>query len=274
MTSSFSAQKIASFCHDQAQSVAIHVVAETGSTNADLLAQLDTLTTPTLLIAEKQTAGRGRAGRVWHAAPQCALTFSLAWKFNLPMQGLLGLPLAVGVAIAQALAECDVSVQLKWPNDILKDDKKLGGVLIEAASVSKSSQNLSVQSVWVVIGIGLNLMLPDELQALLGDAATDAPSLMQKDRNHVMATLLNHLTQVLYQFEQEGFAAFTARWNALHAYADQAVVISNQGQNLHEGIARGVDGMGRLMLESFAGAGTVSVMAGDVSLRLHQTQEG
>ena len=264
MTSAFSAQQIAVFCRAPAQTVAIHIVAETGSTNADLLAQLDTLIAPTLLIAEKQTAGRGRAGRVWHAAPHSALTFSLAWKFKLPMQGLLGLPLAVGVAMAQALAECGVSVQLKWPNDMLKDGKKLGGILIETASANEKSHD---QAVWAVIGIGLNVMLPDELHALLGGAATDAPALMQQDRNHVMAILLNHLSHALHQFEQEGFAAFVARWNALHAYADQTVVISSHGQNLHEGIAKGVDRIGRLMLES--SSGTVSVMAGDVSLRLH-----
>jgi BirA family biotin operon repressor/biotin-[acetyl-CoA-carboxylase] ligase len=208
--------------------------------------------------------------------PQSTLTFSLAWKFNLSMQGLLGLPLAVGVAIAEALAVCDVSVRLKWPNDILKDGKKLGGVLIETATVRDKGQS---QVVWAVIGVGLNMLLSDELYALLGEAATDAPSLMQKDRNQIMATLLNHLTHVLHQFEQEGFAAFVARWNALHAYADQAVVISNQGQNLHEGIAKGVDSIGRLMLESLVGSeigpgtGTVSIMAGDVSLRLYQANK-
>src|SRR5437868_5078441 len=99
MTIPLSAQRIAALSIEAARRVDIEVVAATGSTNADLLARLEQLTQPVLLLAETQTAGRGRAGRPWHSAPGAALTFSLAWKFARPLQYLAGLPLAVGVAI-------------------------------------------------------------------------------------------------------------------------------------------------------------------------------
>src|SRR3954471_1030166 len=131
MSHALSAQRLAALCRPAAQQVAIEVVAETGSTNADLLARIDGLVTPVLLVAEWQTAGRGRAGRNWQSEAGTGLTFSLAWKFQRPLAELTGLPLAVGVALAEVLALFQVPVQLKWPNDVLKDGGKLAGVLIE-----------------------------------------------------------------------------------------------------------------------------------------------
>ncbi len=260
MTPTLSSQNIAAYCRPAAQQVRIAVVAETGSTNADLLAQVDAMTTPTLLIAKSQTAGRGRAGRVWHSAPDASLTFSLAWKFNLPLQALVGLSLAVGVALAEALGELDVAVQLKWPNDLLQQGEKLAGILIETA--------MSKGGAWAVIGVGLNLAMPEQVAAQIGRPAAHAPGLAEMDRNRVMATLLNHLAQALTQFEQQGFAAFMSRWNALHAYAGRQVNIQDRDQILQQGTAVGVDAAGCLLLDT--AGGRIAVMAGDVSLRLQE----
>lgn len=259
MNSNLSPEKIASLCRPAAQPVHIQVVAETGSTNADLLAQIDMLPAATLLIAEKQTAGRGRAGRVWHSAPDATLTFSIAWKFNRPAQDMVGLPLAVGVALVHALDSFDVTTQLKWPNDLLKDGKKLGGTLIETA-IDKQGGGM-----WAVIGIGLNLTMPADLAAQIDRPATDAPELAKLDRNVVMASLLSSLSETLTVFEEQGFKAFMKRWNALHAYAGASVVIQDRDHTLHEGTAVGVDASGCLLLDT--ANGRVSVMAGDVSLR-------
>lgn len=264
MSSRFSPQHIASLCHSTAQQVAIRVVEETGSTNADLLAELDALATPTLLVAEKQTAGRGRAGRTWHSAPGASLTFSLAWKFNLPMQALVGLPLAVGVAIAEALAMFDVQARLKWPNDVLYEGRKLAGVLIETASAADRPQNAS----WAVIGIGLNMAVPDSLAAQIDRPVASIPWLVDLDQDMLMATLLNGLSEAMAQFKDQGLAAFLPRWNALHAYAGRAVAILDNGKAVHEGTAVGVDESGRFLLDT--AAGRVAVMAGDVSLRARE----
>jgi BirA family transcriptional regulator, biotin operon repressor / biotin---[acetyl-CoA-carboxylase] ligase len=259
MNYALSAQRLAALCRSAAQLVAIEVVAETGSTNADLLARLDSLAAPTLLVAEEQTAGRGRAGRSWQSEASAGLTFSLAWKFDRPLAGLAGLPLAVGVALAEALALFQVPVQLKWPNDILKDGNKLAGILIETASVKHASGGT-----WAVIGIGINLSISDTLAARIGHPAAQISG-SRLARNRLMAVLLNGLADTLLRFDQTGFSDFAGRWNKLHAYAGQRVAILDQGLVVHEGIAVSVDDSGRLLLD--CGDGRIAVMAGDVSLR-------
>ena len=238
--------------------IAIEVVAETGSTNADLLARAATLTGPTLLVAVHQNAGRGRAGRSWLSAAGGSLTFSLAWRFAGPLQQLAGLPLAVGVALAETLAANGVQVQLKWPNDVLRDGAKLAGVLIETQAAPGGG-------VWAVIGIGLNLVLPDDMEERLGRSVGAAPWLARMDRNLLLAHLLDALARQLQVFEQGGFGAFCARWNRLHAWQGHNVKIVDRGVTLHEGVAAGVDDSARLLLDT--AAGRIAIHAGDVSLR-------
>ena len=269
MQTQFSAAQIAAHCTQKTrQAVAIEVVSETGSTNLDLLARLQVpppamLKQATLLLAERQTQGKGRAGRVWHSANSAtggvSLTFSLAWPFSGALQDLQGLPLVVGVALAEALEAQSVRVQLKWPNDILRNGQKLGGILIASVSQSATQQ-------WAVIGVGLNLAVSDALEAQIGHKVADARWLAQQDGNLFMATLLNHLVSVLQTFEQTGLAAFVDCWNQWHAYQGQAVQIIDHGQVLHQGVAIGVDSSGCLLLNT--GKGQVAVLAGDVSLRV------
>jgi BirA family biotin operon repressor/biotin-[acetyl-CoA-carboxylase] ligase len=238
--------------------IGIEVVAETGSTNADLLARLPRLQGPLLLIAERQTAGRGRAGRAWHSEPGSVLTFSLAWRFDRPLHTLTGLPLAVGVALAETLAALAVPVSLKWPNDVLKEGCKLAGILIETAKADSASSS------WAVIGIGLNLKLPASLAADIGQPAASL-ALPEMDANVLLGKIASALTEALAQFEQQGLSAFVVRWNRWHAHAGQAVCILDNEQILHEGRALGIADNGALLLET--AGGVISVMSGDVSLR-------
>ena len=239
--------------------VAVEVVAQTGSTNADLLVRAGTLAAPLLLIAEHQSAGRGRAGRSWLSSPEGSLTFSLAWRFDGGPQALLGLPLAVGVALADTLGTLGQQVQLKWPNDVLKDGDKLAGILIETQSAPGGGT-------WCVIGIGLNLLMPDEMEAQLGRSAAGMPWLARMDRDALMAALLDGLADCLREFTARGFAAFSARWNLRHAWQGETVVLLDGGVVRHEGRAAGVDDSGRLLLDT--DEGRITVMAGDVSLRV------
>jgi BirA family biotin operon repressor/biotin-[acetyl-CoA-carboxylase] ligase len=241
--------------------IAVEVVAETGSTNADLLARAPHLNAPLLLIAENQTAGRGRAGRSWLSAPGSSLTFSLAWRFERAPQHLAGLPLAVGVALAETLGRLGVRVQLKWPNDVLKDGDKLAGILIEA-------QGAPGGATWAVIGVGLNLAMPEQLEQQIGRAAAAVPWLAQMERNALMAALLDGLAAVLDEFAATGFAPFAARWNLLHAWQGALVTIVDRGTVLQEGVAAGVDDGGRLLLDGALGRS--AVVAGDVSLRIKE----
>jgi len=250
------AERIMSLSH---AGVAVEVVPETGSTNADLLARAPALEAPVLLVAEHQTAGRGRAGRSWLSAPGHSLTFSLAWKFGGGLSTLTGLPLAIGTALAETLGRLGQPVQLKWPNDVLKDGDKLAGILVETASAGDGG-------VWAVIGIGLNLVMPDELEERIGRSVAAVPWLARMERDTLLAAILDGLAEALRLFDKAGFGAFSARWNLLHGWQGQTVVILDRGEVLQEGLAAGVDDAGRLLLDTENGR--VTVVAGDVSLRI------
>jgi len=254
------AAAITRHCAECASHVAVSVVRETGSTNADLLAQVHDgrLAGPKLLVAHSQTAGRGRAGRSWLSAPGATLMFSLAWRFKSPLQHLAGMPLAAGVALAEAIQALGVPVQLKWPNDLLKDGAKLAGILVE-------TQTGPDGAVWAVVGAGINLLMPDELEADIGRDVACAPWLANMDRNALTGALLNRLAATLAEFDDTGFAAFTERWNRLQAWRGETVRILDQGRVLHEGRMAGVDDSGRLLLQT--DGGLVPVVSGDVSLR-------
>ncbi len=249
--------------------LAIAVVAETASTNADLRERAATLPGPLLLAAERQTAGRGRAGRSWLAEPGDSLCFSLAWRFAGPLHRLTGLSLAVGVALAECLRAPRLDgtdnargtpVMLKWPNDLLVDGAKLGGILIETTGAS------ALHGAWAVIGVGLNVRANAERDASIDQpVAALAAAGSAVDRNALLAQLAASLARALERFDREGLAPFVARWDALHVHAGQTVSIIEQGRTLHQGLALGIDGSGCLQLDT--DAGIVKVAAGDVSLR-------
>lgn len=255
-----SAAAIAACRRAEAPEIAIEVVAQTASTNADLLARVGQLAQPTMLAAMSQTAGRGRAGRAWRSSPDDSLTFSLAWPFHVPVRALAGLPLAVGVALAGALADGGAPVRLKWPNDLLLDGAKVGGILIETALDRNRGD-----CVWAVIGVGINLALPAALAAQIGQPAAALPQTPARDRNRLLAQILDSLAEALPQFARRGLAPFAPRWNALHAWHGQAVQIIEHERVLLQGIAAGVDAQGQLLLDT--ASGRVPVLAGDVSLR-------
>ncbi len=257
MFSSLSVEHVLTLLPAHARSVEIEVVDQTGSTNADLLARLPQLCNPVLRVAARQTAGRGRAGRSWQAAPEGALLCSLAWPFFRPLQSLSGLTLATGVVLAEILQQFDVPARLKWPNDVLLGEGKLAGILVETAPLLPGS------GTWAVIGIGINLALPPA-PILQGNAIAHAPQLL-KQRNEVLAALVGALAEALPRFARHGLSPFVAEWNQLHAHANQDVVILDQGRLLHQGKAVGIDTTGRLILET--SEGQVNVTAGDVSLR-------
>ncbi len=254
-----SSSRIATFCLPAAQQVAIRIVERSGSTNADLLGAVAELSGPTLLVALEQTAGRGRAGRHWHSEPGQSLTFSLAWKFGAPVHTLVGLPLVVGIAIAEALATLGVDVHLKWPNDVLYGDNKLAGILIETTSAGRDAS-------WAVIGIGINVALDAAAVAQIGQPIANLPPKAARDRDRLLASVLNHLSVAMLQFEQHGLHVFVDRWNALHAHAGKMVMIIDHGQVVYEGTAVGIDWIGRLLLDT--DGGRIAIMAGDVSLRI------
>ena len=241
----------------------VEVVARADSTNTRLLerARRTGDVQPCLLVAEHQTAGRGRLGRHWFASAGASLTFSLA----LPMapREWSGLSLAVGLALADALEPPTAAtprIVLKWPNDLwLRDTpgagRKLGGILIETVSVG--GQRLCV------VGVGLNVMpQPDHgpsaasacLQEVMADISAPA----------ALARVAEPLVRGLLRFQQHGFAPLSAGYARRDLLLNQPVSTTAPGLPL--GVADGVDAHGGLRLR--AGAAVHTVVSGEVSVRL------
>lgn len=236
----------------------IDVLPSCDSTNAVLLARAEAgAPSGTVVVAEEQTAGRGRRGRSWFASPGDSLTFSLLWRFA-PGTAPAGLSLAVGVAVARALAGVGAGeAALKWPNDILRDGRKLGGILVELVPGTPHA---------AVIGIGINLQLPAGMPAEVRAASAALCTANQPaDPNQLYAALLKELLATLETFAAGGFAAIRAEWMERHAYQDVAVSLSSDFDAPRAGICRGVDADGALLLET---DGRIErVLSGEVSLR-------
>jgi BirA family biotin operon repressor/biotin-[acetyl-CoA-carboxylase] ligase len=229
------------------------------STNAVLLARAEAgAPSGTVVIAEEQTAGRGRRGRSWVASRGDSLTFSLLWRFA-PGTAPAGLSLAVGVAVARALQRVGAGeTALKWPNDILLNGRKLGGILIELVPGAPHA---------AVTGIGINLRLPSGMgDELRGASAAIGESGAVPDENILYAALLGELLVTLESFAGGGFAAIRAEWMARHALQDAEVTLSSDFGPPRTGICRGVDADGALLLE--VDGGIERVLSGEVSLRL------
>ena len=236
----------------------IDILPRCDSTNAILLDRAETgAPSGTVVITDEQTAGRGRRGRSWFSSPGDSLTFSLLWRFA-PGTAPAGLSLAVGVAVNNALARVGAGeTALKWPNDILLHGRKLGGILIELLPGAPHV---------AVIGIGINLHLPAGMPADVRSASAALCAENQAaDENSLYAALLSELRVALEAFAAGGFAALRPAWLARHAHQDVSVIISSDFGPPRQGICRGVDADGALLLD--VDGQVERVLSGEVSLR-------
>lgn len=235
----------------------ITAVAECDSSNTRLMALAESgAADNSVWVADRQTAGRGRRGRIWHSSGDTGLTFSLLKRFPPDSEAPVALSLVTGIAVAKALETLGAPIALKWPNDVLHHGRKLAGILIEL-------QPGNVRS--AVIGIGLNLGLPPDLPS---DVANNAAALDRTlpgiRRETVLAALLLELSRTYARYVREGFAGLREDWCQRDAYAGQSVELSGEGER-QSGICRGVDIDGALLLEQ--GTQRTRIMAGEVSLR-------
>lgn len=241
---------------------ALHLLESIDSTNRQLMAMgLDGAAHKTVLAAELQEAGRGRRGRAWTAPLGGALAFSLLWRFTRGAADLSGLSLAVGLGLARALRSMGLdATQLKWPNDLLFDGRKLAGILIEL-------QGEVLGPSMAVIGVGINVRLSESVRAAIDQPVADlSEGLAQTpDRNALLLACLEQLDLALALFEADGFSALRAEWNALHAFHErEASILGGQGEAWHGRVA-GVDEAGALLLDT--GNGLRRFFSGEVSLR-------
>jgi BirA family biotin operon repressor/biotin-[acetyl-CoA-carboxylase] ligase len=245
-----------------ANDFAIDWVAECDSTNTRLVDA-----TPAddgrihVLIADRQTAGRGRRGRQWLSWEAASLTFSVLWRFRPGAPAPAGLSLVVGLALARALEELGVQgVQLKWPNDVLIHGDKLAGILIDLLP-SRGRPPAAV------IGIGLNLHLPPDAEIPGQTGVTDLARALEgaaPERAAILAAILGQLHRLLDTYATAGFPALRAAWAQRNAFAELPVRIIGEGDAVH-GICAGVDEDGALLLRTEDGLRRI--LAGDVSLR-------
>jgi len=215
----------------------------------------------TCIAAELQDGGRGRRGRTWVSALGSGLTFSLLWRFNQGAAGLSGLSLAVGVGLGRALKEAGAAdVMLKWPNDVLHRHRKLAGILIEL-------QGEMLGPSAAVIGIGLNVRLPEGILPAIGQPVTDLVSISRSSigRNQLMALVINHLCDVLGEFERDGFGALREEWIAQHAYHNQTVNLILPDGSEREATVVGVAEDGTLLADT--GNGPQRFSSAEISLR-------
>jgi BirA family transcriptional regulator, biotin operon repressor / biotin---[acetyl-CoA-carboxylase] ligase len=226
----------------------VEILREIDSTNTELMRRArGGRLEPVLLVAEAQTAGRGRLGREWHSAPGDSLTFSLALPLTPPDWS--GLSLAVGVSVAESLHP---GIGLKWPNDLWWQERKLAGILIETATFGGQR--------YVVIGVGVNIARreapglstpPAGLQELMPDM--EAPQTLLR--------LAAPLVQAVLAFESSGFAPFAARFNARDALCNREIRLSDGLQ----GMGHGVDETGALLVHT--ATGMKHVTSSEVSVR-------
>lgn len=235
----------------------VNVAAITDSTNTQLL-DADGADDPQALLAEFQSAGRGRRGREWVSPFGANLYLSLAWTFSGWPAQISALPLAVGVACMRALPRLP-GLTLKWPNDLWVNGRKLGGILIEQRGEAGADCR-------AVIGIGLNVnMKKPQARAVTQDWTSLGAEGVELSRNILAAKVLSKLVEALLAFEVKGFAPFVAEWTQHDATLDRALSVQ-QGTESVAGIGRGVDDDGALRLE--VRGKLQRVLSGDVSLRL------
>jgi BirA family biotin operon repressor/biotin-[acetyl-CoA-carboxylase] ligase len=237
----------------------VEVLPEVDSTNSELMRRAHAgQCEPVLLVAERQTAGRGRMGRQWvsdtaaSVETRVSLTFSLG--LALAPTDWSGLSLAVGLSVAQSLHP---DIVLKWPNDLWWHDRKLAGILIETANWGEANA-----SRYVVIGIGINLLAPPT-----GGLSTAAAGLSELlpgvDGAQALERIAAPLVHTVQRFESLGFAPFQAAFNARDALVQVAVTLSDGVQ----GVAQGVDACGALQVATAHGMQRVT--SAEVSVRLH-----
>ena len=215
------------------------------------------------LVAEYQTAGRGRRSRPWLAPPGGALCLSLGWSFATLPKGAAALSLAMGVCALRAMRALGVSaVQLKWPNDLLAYDRKLGGILIELRAESAGPA-------YVVIGMGINCALGTSLTQQVQETGTEpidlqALGMASCDRNRLAAALIDELVRGVLEFERTGLASFAPEWNAADALVGRVVQVGAT-TGAFVGHARGIDADGALCVQGLTG--TQRFNSGEVTVR-------
>ncbi|MHC8341347.1 bifunctional biotin--[acetyl-CoA-carboxylase] ligase/biotin operon repressor BirA [Pseudomonas sp. HLT2-19-2] len=230
------------------------------STNAEALRAIERgQAAPFLVLAERQTAGRGRRGRKWASPFAENIYYSLVLRIEGGMRQLEGLSLVVGLAVMQALRKLGVSgAGLKWPNDVLVGQKKIAGILLELVG-----DPADVCHVVLGVGINVNMQITDEVDQQWTSMRLESGKVF--DRNHLVGELGAMLQEYLCRHQVDGFSAIQAEWEQNHLWQGRAVSLI-AGVNQIDGEVLGIDSQGALRLK--VGGVEKVFSGGELSLRL------
>jgi len=237
----------------------IEAFREIGSTNSYLLAAEKPMPGHMrVVIARHQTAGRGQRGKQWYSPPGAGLWMSIAYSFTVRPANLSALTLAVGSTVANELAALGVAgVLLKWPNDLLIDERKLGGILLESCASGMTA----------IVGIGINMVLPmktdGHIKAARRVVDLNAVLAVVPSIDTLAARVIERLRETLQTFDREGFASFVPEWSQLDALAGREIVVDQAGVR-ETGTAQGIAPDGALLLQK--GEELRRVVSGSVSV--------
>lgn len=241
----------------------VYVLPDVDSTNVWLRHYLQTKSAgQALAVSDFQIAGKGRRGKSWLSPPgrQIALSIGVSAKHS-PLLWI-GLALAVGVEVAEALRAINLPVNLKWPNDIELNGAKLGGILVEMEADFDGPSR-------VIIGLGLNeYLLPEERMSLGREVAAIEDYVADYDRYQLVSDLSHRLSRLLEQYPDKSLLAWQSQWQSLDALRNKLVEFQHQDEWL-TGTARGIDAQGCLLVET--ATGIVRCHSGEVSLRVAQS---
>jgi BirA family biotin operon repressor/biotin-[acetyl-CoA-carboxylase] ligase len=235
------------------------------STNDELAAIIkknDQMTSGSVVLAEHQSAGRGRRGKQWISPLGGSLYFSIAWRFDKGAESLEGLSLSMAMAVIAAL-EPQVPKQMlkiKWPNDIYLNGKKLGGILIDVTGEADGP-------CWAVVGVGLNIYQDDASMHSVDQPWTVLSSSVDSPirRNALAASLIAKIVGALNAYEKNGFAISPKTWQQYDAFHEKSVVVKQGEQIFFTGISKGISESGGIIVE-VDGVQKV-IKSGEVSLR-------
>ena len=244
---------------EQGVQLPVYLYDSLGSTNQQAATLVNQQAAPLLVLAEQQTAGRGRRGRDWVSPPAQNIYLSLAWPVKSFAQ-LEGLSLVVGLALYRVLKSSlpNLDSGLKWPNDLLVNGKKCAGILLEIVGDPSDKCH-------VIIGVGINVNMQ---QATIEQAWTSLREANQQQvigRNQLLVSFVNQLKSVLEQHLAQGFAVFREEWQAASAWQEQWVEVSTATQTI-KGQMLGVAENGGLVLR-LAGGQQQTFSGGEISLR-------
>ncbi|MBP9728951.1 MAG: biotin--[acetyl-CoA-carboxylase] ligase [Gammaproteobacteria bacterium] len=245
----------------------VEYLASVDSTNDYLLRKAaEGCNTPLACFAETQTQGKGRRnGRTWFSPPGSNVYLSLLWHFSKEPQALSALGLAVALCVVQTLEGIGIQkpVGIKWPNDLLSEGKKLGGILIESLPCHQGITR-------TVMGIGLNVYPFEASEQSINQPWTTVQALSQTliDRSQLAALLLDTLVETVLNFEAQGFEAFYNLWPRYDLTFNKNLTLTDARGSV-QGRGRGIHTDGRLIVENAAGV-LEYYASGEVSLRVHE----